>query len=300
MLENLSKWMLQGNNLAYATIGFVGIVVVFYFLYNTLSFYILKERYHGIRFTTKNIAYITMMTAISVAVTIAISITIPITVFPPVRVSFEGVMVKITGFIFGPIVGVIVGLITEMLVTIFVPSFIHPAYTITVIVFGFISGVGSSFLRAGKGKGWFIFLLIHVFIIIFGAFMTYLINSYSGNIDVLGISMTPEIYKWVFLGSLGVTLLIVWVVVGRLYIKRKAKILHTLLPIILFATACEFIASTLISSWGEAGFLGIQLGGGYTAMVISHLVDAPLKIVFNTIVLYFTYTAVKSLVKRDR
>jgi ECF transporter S component (folate family) len=117
-----------------------------------MSFYILREKYHGIRFTTKNIAYITMFTAISVSITIVISLTIPITVFPPIRVAFEGIMVKITGFIFGPIVGIVVGLITELLVTIFVPSFIHPAYVLVTIAYGFVSGVGASFLRAGKGK----------------------------------------------------------------------------------------------------------------------------------------------------
>ncbi|KAF5271427.1 hypothetical protein FQR65_LT17605 [Abscondita terminalis] len=146
---DLEGW---SNNMAIAASALLGVVAFMYIIYNSLSYAILKEKYHGIRFTTKNIAYITMFTAVSVSVTVVISLTIPVTVFPPIRVAFEGVMIKITGLIFGPIVGLIVGITTEILVMLFVPSFIHPAFTICAVAYGFIAGVGSSFTRAGKGK----------------------------------------------------------------------------------------------------------------------------------------------------
>jgi hypothetical protein len=331
MIQQMSKWLLQGNNLAFATIGFVFGVMFLYIIYNTMSFYILREKYHGIRFTTKNIAYITMFTAISVSITIVISLTIPITVFPPIRVAFEGIMVKITGFIFGPIVGIVVGLITELLVTIFVPSFIHPAYVLVTIAYGFVSGVGASFLRAGKGKEWIIVILIHLFVILFGSFMYVIIDAYDANIKVLGFEVSPKVYQFLFVGILASILVMVWLIIiivkareyhrikvelknlerrneivdyeaekAKIVKENKKHVLRFLLPIILFATASEFIVTTLISAWGDAEFLGIKSDGGYSAMMIGRLVQAPIKILFNSFVLFFTYTAVRPLIKRDR
>ncbi|QHX36282.1 ECF transporter S component [Spiroplasma sp. BIUS-1] len=304
-MNNISKWLLEGNNMAYAMAGFIGFFIILYFFYNAMSFWILKERYHGIRFTTKNIAYITMFTAINVSVTIVISLTVPITVFPPIRIAFEGVMVKITGFIFGPIIGVLVALITEVLVMIFVPSFIHPAFIIVIICYGFIAGIGSSFLRLGKGYNWVPVLLINLFLIVFAAFMVFVIDGYPDDesIAVLSFQVSKEVYKWIFLASIIACLALFWVMYLTLLIKGHRKTLHVLLPVILFATASEYLVTAVISAWGDAGFLGIPSHdgtNGYTAMFISRLVQAPLKIVFNSAVLYFTYKAVSPLIKRDR
>lgn len=300
-MQQLSNWLLEGKNLALAVSGLIGAVALMYIIYNSLSYYILKEKYHGIRFTTKNIAYITMFTAVSVSVTVVISLTIPITVFPPIRVAFEGVMVKITGFIFGPIVGIMVGLITELLVMIFVPSFIHPAYIICVISYGFISGIGASFLRAGRGKTWVSLSLINIFLVGFAAFMYYIISKYSQEtVSIFMWEVPKQTYQYIFISIILVTLLSIWVVTLILIFQKKTKVLQILLPIILFATACEFLVTTLISAWGDGEFLGIRSTDGYTPMVISRLIQAPLKIVFNSIVLYFVYKAVSPLIKRDR
>ncbi|AUB31092.1 hypothetical protein [Spiroplasma floricola] len=301
-MNNISKWLLEGNNMAYAMAGFIGFFIILYFLYNAMSFWILKERYHGIRFTTKNIAYITMFTAINVSVTVVISLTVPITVFPPIRIAFEGVMVKITGFIFGPIIGVLVALITEVLVMIFVPSFIHPAFIIVIICYGFIAGIGSSFLRLGKGYNWVPVLLINLFLIVFAAFMVFIIDAYPDDqkISVLSFQVDKDTYKWIFLGSIIACLGIFWIIYSVLLFKGQRKILHVLLPVILFATASEYLVTAVISAWGDAGFLGIPSEGGYTAMFIGRLVQAPLKIIFNSAVLFLTYKAVAPLIKRDR
>ncbi|AUM62282.1 hypothetical protein [Spiroplasma monobiae] len=302
-MNNISKWLLEGNNMAYAMSGFIGFFIFLYFLYNAMSFWILKEKYHGIRFTTKNIAYITMFTAINVSITVVISLTLPITVFPPIRIAFEGVMVKITGFIFGPIIGVLVALITEILVMIFVPSFVHPAFIVVIICYGFIAGIGSSFLRLGKGYNWVPVLLINLFLIAFAAFMVFVIDGYPAEetIKVLGFEVDKETYKWIFLGSIIACIAIFWVIYFTLLIKGQRKTLHVLLPIILFATASEYLVTAVISAWGDAGFLGIPTeNGGYTAMFIGRLVQAPMKIIFNSAVLYLTYKAVSPLIKRDR
>ncbi|AHI52371.1 hypothetical protein [Spiroplasma culicicola] len=306
-MQTIAEYLLNGNNLAYIASGAMGILIVAYIIYNSLSFLILKERYHGIRFTTKNIAYITMFTAVSVSVTVVISLTVPITVFPPIRIAFEGVMVKITGFIFGPIVGVIVGLITEILVMIFVPSFIHPAFIIVIICYGFVAGIGSSFLRVGKGNNWVIIALINIFLIGFALVMVFLIdslpelNAKGEPYDIGGFS--PTVFKWIFLASIFLCIFVVWALTIFMAAKGHKKTLNILLPIILFATASEYLVTSIISAWGDYGFLGLEQDAdlnGYFIMLLSRLIQAPLKILFNSTVLYYTYKAVSPLIKRDR
>ncbi|WP_338969865.1 ECF transporter S component [Spiroplasma endosymbiont of Labia minor] len=301
-MQQISEWLLTSNHMAIMVTGLIGGFAFIYIIYNAISYAILRERYHGIRFTTKNIAYITMFTAVSVSVTVVVSMTVPITVFPPIRIAIEGVMVKITGFMFGPIVGLLVGLITEGLTMLFVPSFIHPAFIICICAFGFISGIGSSFNRISGSKRNILLILINLFVTLFGIFI-YVIYAYwrpvNNQVSILGIVMSKEIYMWFFIATLILTLLIVWITYFSL-IKNHAKMLDELLPVMLIAITCEYLATTLISAWGDGEFLGIPSTEGYSTMVAIRLVQAPLKIIFNSFVLYFSYKAVKPLIKKDR
>ncbi|WP_338972352.1 ECF transporter S component [Spiroplasma endosymbiont of Panorpa germanica] len=302
-MKEISIWLLTGNNLAIvASIG-LAIISSLYIIYNVCSFYILRERYHGIRFTTKNIAYITMFTAVSVSVTVVISLTIPITVFPPIRIAIEGVMVKIVGLIFGPIVGLIVGLITEILVMLMVPSFIHPAFIIVICAYGLISGIGLSFKRLSEKNNWIIMILITIFLSALLLFFTVIISFYPDKIPFLGMHLSTMSFNLIFGFGIGITLVGIWAFYITMSIRKKHAFLNQILPIILVAIACEYISTTIISAWGDTGFLILDKSpesGGYILNVILRLIQAPLKIVINTAILYFTYVAVSPLIKNDR
>ncbi|AOG59984.1 hypothetical protein SHELI_v1c00290 [Spiroplasma helicoides] len=306
-MQKFAEALLKGNNIAYLGAAIMGFFIFSYIIYNWMSYAILKEKYHGIRFTTKNIAYITMLVAVSVSVTVVVSLAAPITVFPPIRIAIEGLMVKIAGFIFGPIVGVIVGLITEVLVMLFVPSFIHPAFIIIVVCYGFVAGIGSSFLRVGRGNNWIMLALTNIFLIGFGIAMVYVIDA-AKNIDeiqIVSIKMDKQIFKWVFIISILLCVFMVWAIAIGGMISKHRKMLNTYMPILLFATASEYIVTSVISAWGDYGFLGLQQtnnsnDSGYILMFMARLVQAPLKIVTNATILYYTYKAVSPLIKRDR
>jgi len=303
-MQNFFSRLLAGNNLAILVSAMIGFFILTYIIYNAISYFVLKERYHGIRFTTKNIAYITIFTAVSVSVTIVIALTVPITVFPPIRIAFQGVMIKIIGFIFGPIVGVLAGLISEMLVLLFVPSFIHPAFIITIVYFGFISGIGSSFLRLSKGNNWITMSVINVFLISFTIFVFFIITySKQEYFIIMSIHMSKEVFKWIFLFSMGVSTFITWFIFIVMTAWGKQKQLNTLLPILLFAVASEYLITSVISAWGDYEFLGlgsVEESEGYILTLMARLVVAPIQIIFNTTILYFVYKAVEPLVKRDR
>ncbi|ATG97671.1 ECF transporter S component [Mesoplasma lactucae] len=298
-MHKISDYLLTNNNMAHVAIYFlVGLIALF------LIFQVLKNLFYrgsnvrGFHFTTKNITYIAMMVAVSTTVTVVISLTLPITVFPPIRIAFEGIMVKIAGMFFGPLVGIIVGLITELITIMFVPSYIHVAYLIVAVGFGFLSGLTSYFQRLTGRKKWWTFLAINLFIIAYGVVLGLITSYYNEDVKLFGVDIAPEYYTYVFIGSIGLSLVLVWVVVGVFLIMKKGYLLDIVLPIILMCVVTEYCVTTLIGSWGDVSFLGIPRDtGGYTSILMVRLLQSPIKIVFNTLVLSTVFYILRPLVK---
>ncbi|MBH8622981.1 hypothetical protein [Spiroplasma sp. hyd1] len=306
IFSDISK-ILYSNKMAYIASGVIGALFVIYCVYNGLYYLINPKRYHGIRFTTKNIAYITMLAAVSATVTIIISVTVPITVFPPVRIAFEGLMVKISGFIFGPIVGLLSGVITDLIVMLFVPSYVHVAYIIVIVSYGFLSGCASSINRAvGKHK-WVLFMLTNIFIIIFGTFAG--VMTWYSPVETITLFAGLEVSKVVLIYIIGFgtggTIVIIWIImfVYRYFDKTKKRY-WDLVAIIMLAVINEYWVTTLISAWGDIAFLTVSQNktsgtDGYGVTMISRLAMAPLKVLFNSAIIYITYRAVSPLIHKD-
>lgn len=286
----------------------VAAMVVIYIIYSGIVYKFFNNKYHGIRFTTKNIAFITMLSAVSVSVTVVISRTVPITVFPPVRIAFEGVMVKITGFIFGPIVGLMSGVITDLLVMMFVPSFIHVSYIIVIASFGFISGLISVLNRTvGKHK-WILFAFCNVFLIAFGS-ISILLTYYSdfGNNQIplfAGFKASKITFLWLMVAGTLLTIVVVWMIMfitKRIDKNGKNNRYNEILPIILLAVINEYWVTTLISAWGDIAFLAMSKtdSGGYGFTMMLRFVQAPVKVIGNSTIIYVTYRAIYPLVKTD-
>ncbi|VEU78187.1 ECF transporter S component [Mycoplasmopsis columbinasalis] len=103
------------------------------------------------KWTIRKITFVGILIAISVVFVIICASLIPIVSVPSYKISFIGLPVKITGFIFGPIVGGTVGLVADLLSFIFVPNIYNPFYTVATAVDGIIAGlVGLLFLRLFK------------------------------------------------------------------------------------------------------------------------------------------------------
>ena len=292
------------NDMAYIASGCVGAIFLIYCVYNGFYYVFRPAQYQGIRFTTKNIAYITMLSAVSVTVTIVVSITFPITVFPPIRIAFEGLMVKITGYIFGPIVGLMSGVITDALALLFVPSYIHIAYIIVIASFGFLSGCISSFNKAVGRHKFVLTIFINAFLVAIGLFAC-LVTYYSNTSSIelfkgLHVSKLVLIYALAF--GVGGTILLFWITYFGVRLRRDGiNKWNDILPIICLAVITEYWVTTFISAWGDIAFLSASEGSskGYGATMIGRIVMAPPKVAFNTIVIYVTYRAVHGLIHKD-
>lgn len=300
------SYLLYSNKMAYLASGIIGILFIIYCLYNGIYYLFQPNLFNKIKLTTKNITNITMLSAVSVTFTIIISITCPITVFPPVRIAFEGLMVKISGFIFGPIIGLMAGLITDGIVMLFVPSYIHISYIIVIASFGFISGCISSLNKIVGIHKWILFLFTNIFIILFGLFAS-LITWYSKmkNIELFsGLLVNKNILiNLIILGTSG-TIIVVWIIMFICgHFAQKNKKYWNLMPIIMLTVINEYWVTTLISAWGDISFFTMTQNkniniDGYGVTMITRLIMAPVKIIFNSSIIYITYWTVSPLIQK--
>lgn len=293
---------------AYIVAGALVLAALSYILMTGLSMFIKKERYRGLRLTTKNIAYIAMLSTVSVVTTVVIALYMPAAVLPPIRIAIEGLMIKITGYIFGPVIGILCALITDILVMMFVPSYIHPAYIVTVIGFGFISGIAGDLRRMFHQKSWILILITNIFIIGFGTtalVMTYYAPQFADfAVDEVPFTKNVPIKKWIMMLiiSIGTVLILVVVWATWMYfrfIKKDTKGFNDLVPIILLAVINEYIVTVLIASWGDVSLLTNRTED-YGLAMIPRLAMAPIKIFFNTVIIYITWKTIRPLINEDR
>ncbi|ATZ16701.1 hypothetical protein JN01_0077 [Entomoplasma freundtii] len=302
-MSKVSDFLLKNTNMAYMTIAFTGICILLYSVTYLLNFQyhrLTGLKWKGLKFDTRNLAIIAMMIAVSVSTTVVISVTIPITVFPPIRVAFSGIMVKITGLFFGPIVGLIVGILTECICLMFVPSYIHIAYFCVSLSFGFWAGVASYTLKWRGKKIWLTFGLITAYMVAF-TLTLFTIEMNNPNINdtlFMGIKISGYFAPYMFLIMMGITLLIIWTITLGLLALRKQRWLEIVLPIILLCIITETLATILLASWGDSQILGIpSYQGGYSSMILIRLFQTPIKITFNTAVLSTVYMVMKPIIK---
>ncbi|UUD35059.1 ECF transporter S component [Mycoplasmopsis caviae] len=100
------------------------------------------------KWTIRKICFVGILIAISVVFLVIATSLVPVASIPTYKISFIGLPIKISGFIFGPLIGGIVGLISDLLSFLFVPSFYNPLYTLATMVDGIIAGlIGFLFVK---------------------------------------------------------------------------------------------------------------------------------------------------------
>lgn len=306
------SFSLFGVETAYVITASLVLAAVTYIIMNSIS----KNR--NLRFTTKNIAYIAMLSTISITTTIVVAMSMPLAVLPPIRIAVEGLMVKITGYIFGPVIGILSAIITDILIMLFVPSFIHPAYMITIVGFGFIAGIAGELKRVFVHKTWVLIIISHIFIIGFATatlILTYFAPQFcqkdpNGVItvcfkpDQVPFTKTMPIKKWVMMLiiSIGTTLILVlfWIIwIYYILVKKDYETFNGIIPVIILSVVTEYLITVLIASWGDSYLLS-KGNDNYGLAMVSRLSIAPLKILINTTIIYITWRTVHRLISVDR
>lgn len=93
------------------------------------------------KWSIRKISFVAILIAISVTFTIIGVQIVPLVAIPTYKISFIGLPVKISGFIFGPLIGFIVGFISDFISFMMIPNVFNPLYTLATTVDGLISGI---------------------------------------------------------------------------------------------------------------------------------------------------------------
>ncbi len=259
-----------------------------------------------LKIPTKRITYTAILSSISVALVILVTTYTPLVAYPGFRIAFEGILIKIGGFAFGPLVGVLMGIVTEILVLLLRPNFIQPGYTIAILLYGLFGGLCKILSHSKKLKTttsfWtttilFIFTIIGLIILLTGPQgLAGSIPIFSGNSQGGGVSIPGEAGIVLIVLSIAmVSLFYFGIILFFRHPKRKSK-LQTILPIFFLSVLTEYFVAVLITPWADIQALGIPIT--YSSLFLGRLIIAPFELAFNTIIIYFVWKTLASLLRK--
>lgn len=252
--------------------------------------------------TSKKIAFVSILIATSVAFVLVFTRIAPIASLPSFKLMAGGLPIKLTGYIFGPLIGALTGAVSDIISFTITPTYIHWWYTIAFTLAGAIPGViGYLMNRRWKSKdevdkGFetkvnnvnFIATLI-ILASIFVALLTFVL--FQGE----EVFANQEIIKnkWVFLviSTSGVMSMFIATVVFRFVLKSKT--MNSILPIIAFSALLELVNTPLISL-GDKEVWGLDKS--FVTILTGHLLMSPVKIWGNMIVILIAYRIVSPLI----
>ena len=260
-------------------------------------------RHLSIRVQINNIVTIALFSAIATVILIFFTKINNITLIPAIRVSFEGVLVKIAGFTFGPIVGLISAFATELAVVVFVPTYFHYKYLIVLMAFGFFAGLVRVFRQNSTNDRWAIFAL-YTGIISF-ALLTLLF--FFLRLDYTGTDRFAEqmqrfytnyfetfnfqtLLFWadiLLFGALLVAISFLFFVERRTnaafrFMIKYRSLLISILCLTIFA---EYLISVFIATSANRTVFG-EAQSSAQLLMMSALFLAPFKIIINTVIIF--------------
>lgn len=282
--------------------GAVSALFLCYCVYQWILLRWFPQRYREVIFTNRAIAYISLIGATSASVTIAFSFYVPLAVLPPIRMIFESVMVLVVGILMGPIACVIAGSLTEVIVMLFIPSYLHYGFILTVLTAAIIAGFVGRCNFQTKFARWRILIPISLFLVVFTVMLVYYTNIYgknhNGQIQLFAhIYFSANLVK-IFLALIGgLLLLIVWFVeYGQFIYARFGVDQASLTKVILAVIFSELFSQNFVLSLGE---LALTKNKTYGFLIIYHLITAPPKILFKIFVIYKVNQIVAPLVLKS-
>lgn len=127
-----------------------------------------KKRYYIFPKTNiKGIANIAMVISLSVAIIVLLTIITANTAavlfraFPGIRITLEGILIKVGGLLFGPFIGIFIGGVTDLLVIAMTAGIFHYGYFLSAILYGLLGGVVREVVRlSSKNEKKFAFFSI--------------------------------------------------------------------------------------------------------------------------------------------
>ena len=250
--------------------------------------------------TTKQITYGAIFAASSVAIVIILMTFTPILAFPNIRISFEGILIKISGYLFGPIIGCLTGIISELLINTLRPVFFSIPYTLIIIFYGIFGGIVKILNAKTKRPELLFFIISTVLIFVFVFFFLFLINSQHTSATHPFIIFGIKFYSVKILNIVVISLetivfltLPILKVMTFIVFKKGQNFYYEILPIYMLAIFTSFSLTIPLSSWGDSQLFLNHVAGGragaYLNALLIEIAITPMNIFTNMFVIYFVW-----------
>ncbi len=255
-------------------------------------------QFKKLKLTTREITFGAIFAASTVAFVILLITYVPLVAYPTVRVAFEGVLIKMAGYLFGPLIGVLSGGIAELLVNLLRPTYFHYSWTITIILYGLFAGIIRYMNAKSKEPEKLFFVITGLISIIFTSIFTGLIlhNGYIPPVfgiqfDKIQIILIVLITQFLIIGMLPF-----FSFLTKTIFKKWRNFYLDILPIFLLSVFTGYFLTIPITPLGDTHILQVS----YLSLFLVYIVTSPLNIIGNIIVIYLVYKIMYPFISRQQ
>ena len=154
--------------------------------------------------STKDITNIAMNIAMSIAIIIILTLFtagalgVIFRAYPGTRILIEGILIQLSGLLFGPILGLIIGALTDLLSICLTAGMFHYGYFIIAIGYGLFSGlIRSIYVSVKQNKTKFSLITTLLTVLITGLFCVFILYQPYQDFKISAFNLDLTIKKYV-------------------------------------------------------------------------------------------------------
>ena len=258
----------------------------------------------SIKISTREITFGAIFSAASAAIIIILIVYTPIGALPTIRIAFEGILVKLSGYLFGVVVGFLCGNITEILILLLRPTFVHFGYYLGIVLYGVFGGIIKNIYGDKKNLNRNLTILVILSTIIFLSFSTYFIIARNGFAISLGTSSFIDRYlsfdlktSLIFLYTLQAFIfLIPFAFYFSLiyWFPKHFNLYRKIMPIYYLSILTGYFVSVPLISLGDS----VSYGVSYETAILFSIFFIPYNIIANMIIIYLVWKIIHKVIDK--
>lgn len=231
------------------------------------------------KISTKSLAAVSMLCAISIILARVFGIVVPIAGFPALKLNFAFLPLLIAGIFYGPTAGFLCGMVADILGYMINPmgGAFFPGFTLTSALCGAIPGVLEKYIYKIKHlktiNSLFILLLSTIFIVVL--FISGTLKFTNGSFYYGDNQISPIIVVIVMI------MLLAYILLPMIMNKLFAEKYNSVDKIYFIVTVTYIITTIILNTF----FLSYYFGKGFLVFLPVRLITAYIMIPLNTILI---------------
>lgn len=292
---------------------FLVVIIFTSFIKKIYYRYYLKKRFYIIpHVSTKGIASIGMVIALSISVVLLLTTVtadiaaIVFRAWAGSRIMLEGILIKIGGLLFGPIIGMCIGAAVDFLTVSLTAGVFHIGYFIGAMFFGLIGGLIKNIISLSKKNEFLFNIYSSILLILVGISSCLILYFIPGDsnifktfkFSILNISIIISMWHMFVIISIIILFSISFVWISFLYKTKKKKDKNSFsvfIPVFITVVVSELIINLVMMP----GFDNSLSTLGYDAWLLIRMLILVPMIILNILIIYPVFKIVTPIVRYD-